>query len=62
MRDDEMNEEKLSVLTWSLMLSGSVITLNVHVVAEKYHIIYLSTFILSIEAVLGRKLQGYGDV
>lgn len=44
------------------MLSGSVITLNGHVVAEKYHIIYLSTFILSIEAILGTKLQGYGEV
>lgn len=61
-----MNEEKYLiprvVLTWSLMLSGSVITLNGQVVAEKYHIIYLSTFILSIEAILGTKLQGYGEV
>lgn len=61
-----MNEEKYLiprvVLTWSLMLSGSVITLYGQVVAEKYHIIYLSTFILSIEAILGTKLQGYGEV
>ena len=47
---------------WSLMLSVSVITLNVSVLAEKYHIIYLSTLILSIVAILGTKLQGYGEV
>ena len=44
------------------MLSVSVITLNVSVLAEKYHIIYLSTLILSIVAILGTKLQGYGEV